>query len=805
MASSVLLSARCLFAMIPVCTRPLCRPVAPSARRTGSCRRVVWEGRHHAHRLRLRGGSAGLLHASAVFAAAVVMLLRLSQQRRRIGKASSVACADGDREVQEEQEKRVVRRIQLGADLGDVIVVDGATVASMDLFMKLNAVMVCVQAEKVEPTSTPGDIHCWMKPLVIGPFQIETRLTVTCNVEKSGHVNIRIEDIDLGMFNKMTGEVAFDPNLKPDSKVVNTITWHDNKAGGLEVAISAANTLMAPVPWWFPVSDRAIQQILNVFISQIVASTIKKVGKEIREGYSAWGASTSVYSDAASSGAVPRFAGGARQSIGRRSSARLCATMLKALGPGQRRRSPHDKPSVSMYESRNSGDMDTEPFDWFKHWYPVGIVATVDPTRPHKTQLLGMNIVIWNDGSTVDGQKQEGKWHVFEDSCPRGQDPLSEGCVAAGGNLLCSRCNEYSQLNLEQANGCNCDANCRSFPTKVVDSMIFVFPESGLSAWDEANKVKLPLIDELHDPLEKGRWSWVGQPAGARDFPCSWDLMLENTLDPAHFCGAHHNTFGNRYTDPGVYEYTENSTLDLEGGFELNGDMGNLKFRPPCLCIYRPQWSGMPFRDSVVIATYSVPTAPGVVRVTATVLQDQSVRCETTLATVAFSIYTLIPTWLQHVLSPIVLHQDAGILYNQSRNLREQGYRPRQDGSVDWRQLVYTPNTADKPVQYFRRWLRRAGGGVPWACADEVPQRGTEDIYETWHAHTEDCKYCSAAYRNIENVKYVSFAVVFVIFVFMPVSSERVWSAVFFAALACFLHAFNGLFLRYECSHADNN
>ena len=35
-------------------------------------------------------------------------------------------------------------------------------------------------------------------------------------------------------------------------------------------------------------------------------------------------------------------------------------------------------------------------------------------------------------------------------------------------------------------------------------------------------------------------------PAGVRDFPCGWDTMVENTLDPAHFCCAHHGTLGDR-------------------------------------------------------------------------------------------------------------------------------------------------------------------------------------------------------------------------------------------------------------------
>ncbi len=40
-------------------------------------------------------------------------------------------------------------------------------------------------------------------------------------------------------------------------------------------------------------------------------------------------------------------------------------------------------------------------YNWQKAWYPVHVTDMMDPIRPHKTQLLGMNIVIWNDGKTV--------------------------------------------------------------------------------------------------------------------------------------------------------------------------------------------------------------------------------------------------------------------------------------------------------------------------------------------------------------------------------------------------------------------
>lgn len=43
-----------------------------------------------------------------------------------------------------------------------------------------------------------------------------------------------------------------------------------------------------------------------------------------------------------------------------------------------------------------------DQFNWFKAWYPVHVVEIMDPGRPHKTQLLGMNIVIWLSNRMAD-------------------------------------------------------------------------------------------------------------------------------------------------------------------------------------------------------------------------------------------------------------------------------------------------------------------------------------------------------------------------------------------------------------------
>mmetsp|Transcript_41397 Transcript_41397/g.65591 ORF Transcript_41397/g.65591 Transcript_41397/m.65591 type:complete len:227 (-) Transcript_41397:114-794(-) len=225
-----------------------------------------------------------------------------------------------------------------------------------------------------------------------------------------------------------------------------------------------------------------------------------------------------------------------------------------------------------------------------------------------------------------------------------------------------------------------------------------------------------------------------------------------------------------------------------------------------------PNYAGMPFNGSLVIATYCVPTRPGWVRPLANVFVDQEYKLGNTIAerALGFFMADLLPAWVGHVASSFVLHQDAGLLYKQYRNLRERGYsNPAfdEDSKVEYEQLVFCPTSVDKGVLTFRQWLRqRAGGGIPWACEDVLLPRGSEDIYDMWDAHTKNCQYCQRAYRNLEILKHSSLAALGVAIVALPDGSpERALVAVTSSLTALALHKFNSLFRRYEYSHADND
>ena len=507
-------------------------------------------------------------------------------------------------------------------------------------------------------------------------------------------------------------------------------------------------------------------------------------------------------------------------------------------------------------------------YDWWRQWYPIHVVDTIDRTVPQKAYLLGMELVIWYSAS-------DDQWQVFEDACPHRQGPLSEGRIERGDDagdesggggasrLLCSyhgwqfdaqgacAALPYSKPGTSRARHEASDrARCRAFPTRVEHGLLFVFPQSGPDAGILAALTPLTGIRELEEAddaasEESASSAWRHKvPAGVRDFPCGWDVMAENTLDPAHFCAAHHGTLGDRYADPRHYAQRRVAAAaprpppddvrddvrrsdDADDSFAVAGDFGTLEFRPPCLVRYTPDNPAMPFGGDMTIATYCVPTRPGWVRPLATVVVRERppfwwLRRNVTLAEAALELFMneRTPAWLGHVLSSVVLHQDAGLLYYQHRNFRRKGYRaPDAADRRAYRDLAYMPNEADAAVALFRRWLdRRADINFDPAYRDDPTEQ--VDIFDMWH-HTSQCKYCADAYRRLERARRAAWAVFYGSVLAAPVLTTTAatpadgsavgvgpWAPLLVgaaaAATALGLERFNALFRRYEVRHTDD-
>ncbi|CAK7336425.1 unnamed protein product [Dovyalis caffra] len=71
-----------------------------------------------------------------------------------------------------------------------------------------------------------------------------------------------------------------------------------------------------------------------------------------------------------------------------------------------------------------------EKFDWYASGIRVMPICDLDKRVPHAKRVMGLDIVVWWDIN-------ETTWKVFNDSCPDGSTPLSEGRIDQWGRLRC--------------------------------------------------------------------------------------------------------------------------------------------------------------------------------------------------------------------------------------------------------------------------------------------------------------------------------------------------------------------------------
>ncbi|KAG2428911.1 hypothetical protein HXX76_011156, partial [Chlamydomonas incerta] len=182
-----------------------------------------------------------------------------------------------------------------------------------------------------------------------------------------------------------------------------------------------------------------------------------------------------------------------------------------------------------------------EKFDWFRQWYPVAPLDTMDPSRPHPFTLLGQELVLWRDGG--------GTWRAFRDACPHRLAPLSEGRIEADGTLLCA----YHGWRFDGAGSCTTIPNftdeaahakaagsrracATAHPTQHLGGLLWVWGAGGPGA--EADSA-------AKQPVLPPRYRWGGAGVGReadgsaapgvdapgwsfRDLPYGYTYFIEN-------------------------------------------------------------------------------------------------------------------------------------------------------------------------------------------------------------------------------------------------------------------------------------
>ena len=470
----------------------------------------------------------------------------------------------------------------------------------------------------------------------------------------------------------------------------------------------------------------------------------------------------------------------------------------------------------------------------------------LDREKPQNFKLLNMDLVVWNDGK-VEGRSEEfgskkdrprgakradGTWRVFADSCPHRKVPLSEGRVEDDGTLLCSYhawrwtgdadlCSvPQSQSEDEFARiQSNPKSKCNSFPAKVVNGVLWVWPESGddarlESALSEVPMMKLP--HELDDSIDEdrlfcGTWNF-------RELPYSHDSFIENVVDPAHVPSSHHNVVGNRYGDTNPL-FVDTVQQVTKNGFKISVKQNpkegaavpptsTTEFVAPSLVkIESPAGEGA----VSILELYSSPSRPGFCN---HIGRQVVIKGEDGQVPALLKAFLLpMPKWLNHVVAGLFLNQDALFLHAQERMMHEKKeYSTLQfddNGEPHHYTKAVLPMTADKGVVSFRNWLRnKAGGRIPYQNNPSMPPVDNEVVFDIYNSHTKNCKNCMVALKNLRKVRLLSYFAAALVGVLRPARLGAIGTALvtaLFGGIGIGINKLIGAMHRLEYSHAEND
>jgi len=499
-----------------------------------------------------------------------------------------------------------------------------------------------------------------------------------------------------------------------------------------------------------------------------------------------------------------------------------------------------EAPPTEVAAEDPQADGEEEEFVWTKNWYPLVPVEILDLAKPHKFRLFGTDVVVWNDGPLDNGggtfqpkkdrpknaKKSEGTWRVFVDSCPHRRVPLSEGRIEDDGSLLCSYHGwrfdgdgkavavpqvDSNELELIKSNP---KSDCGSYPVTIVDGLMYVWPETGSDARIESALADVPVNDRFDqaDAVKDGS-VWKG-PWSYRELPYGHDYFLENVVDPAHVPISHHNVVGSRYGDQTLNLKT-GKPLDKTGfsivspGDAANAGGSSTTFKAPSQVLIEAK-----FGDGAKqwLELYTSPSRPGFCNHVGRMVIQKDASGGMPQLLRAFT--APLPKWLNHLLAPSFLNQDALFLHGQERSLTfGEEYvtsRPQTGKKAgDSYASAVMPCSADRGVMMFRSWMAKYGKGfIPFQGDKTMPPVDNNVVFDVWNSHTKHCKYCLGALRNIGRIRAMSFLASALVASLRPRILGVLGSTAAAAGLAgvgLVMTKLIGLFYKFEFSHADNH
>ena len=376
-------------------------------------------------------------------------------------------------------------------------------------------------------------------------------------------------------------------------------------------------------------------------------------------------------------------------------------------------------PGSSRVRARALASTATAPAEALGMWAPVASIAALSGLGPQKVELFGRPYAVW---------EHEGAWSVLLDQCPHRLAPLSQGRV--DGSTGCLEC-PYHGWQFERSGACASIPQAPALPSSEkinVASVPTVRTGDLLWGWFDES-----VTGERGSPEDRPEvlYPWLvgaeerGVTFFTRELCYSFDVLVENFMDPAHIPFAHHGLQGVRGDgSPIPMARVAMNETHVEASFEdvIRGKAreGVVSFRRPARYHFRTKREMGGFETNLEI--YAAPVRAG--------------RTRVFFASPLGS--ARIPTWLSHAASNRFLNTDIW-LHDAERNLRSDA---RGDGAY------VTPTSSDVGANAWRVWWRKYGmADAPDhsfgpAQVHQLPRLSRAETIDAWEVHTKHCASC---------------------------------------------------------------
>ena len=354
-------------------------------------------------------------------------------------------------------------------------------------------------------------------------------------------------------------------------------------------------------------------------------------------------------------------------------------------------------------------------------WLPVGSVTTMSNEEPNLIKIVNKDWVVWKGD----------EWCVQEDVCLHRKAPLSQGRI----DKKCIECPyhgwQYNESGVvtsipQVINHKNYSESLRldTLPTCMTNDLLWAFfPQEICGEYQDVDCTPDIYYPDVSSEINE---------YFVRELPYSFDILIENFMDPAHIPFAHHGLQGVRSDGmPIPMKLLASNETHLEISFKDkvrgNARTGIVSYQRPSSYHFRTLQASK--KEGVLtspswkknLQLYAVPVEEGKCRVFIKSPFKKS----------------FMPVWVVHAMSNRFLNTDAWL------NVAE--YNIHSNDVLSDYNLV----SSDVGVVHWRLWWKKWGQyNSPrgtFGKSIKTKKLKWHEMIDTWESHTSFCKECKEA------------------------------------------------------------